>query len=292
MATTGGTAEAEPGPTPPARSRARTGPAVVVGAVLVVGALVWGVVLGVTASRGPERDPGDASVDAGFARDLSVLQRQAVGLAEQQANRTTDESTRRLATSIGLAAEARIGRMRGWLDQWDLSPTSTRTPLAWQGHTEDMPGMDMSSVSSIPGMASALELNRFGRATGGPGDVLFLQLLVRHHQGDIALASSILRLTDRSEVRSLARSLVATERREINAMTSELRRRDAIPLPPAVLMTSTTAVADPSPAEAPAVVARVLPFVLALAAVAWLATDGRRGRRGRARRGTGSPARG
>ena len=49
-----------------------------------------------------------------------------------------------------------------------------------------MPGMQASS--SMPGMASPSELATLYSLTGKPFDVMFLQLMIRHHQGGIEMA--------------------------------------------------------------------------------------------------------
>ena len=75
--------------------------------------------------------PGETSVEAGFARDMSVHHAQAVAMAEAIRDRTTDPDLKLLATDIALGQQGQIGRMSGWLDEWGLNQTSTATPMAW-----------------------------------------------------------------------------------------------------------------------------------------------------------------
>ena len=45
-----------------------------------------------------------------------------------------------------------------------------------------------SSETSMPGMASPEELNELWTKSGKEFDVLFLQLMIRHHQGGVMMA--------------------------------------------------------------------------------------------------------
>lgn len=66
--------------------------------------------------------PGDASAEAGFARDMSMHHAQAVEMALIAQERTDDPEIRILATDIILTQQGQIGQMRGWLDAWGLPP--------------------------------------------------------------------------------------------------------------------------------------------------------------------------
>ena len=55
-------------------------------------------------------------------------------MAELARGRTDDELVRLLATDVVLTQQAQIGRMRGWLDVWDETPTSAAAPMSWMGH--------------------------------------------------------------------------------------------------------------------------------------------------------------
>jgi uncharacterized protein (DUF305 family) len=62
--------------------------------------------------------PDDSSVEAGFARDMSVHHAQAVTLAMLAYRRATQPTVRELAHDILLSQQREIGVMDGWLQQW------------------------------------------------------------------------------------------------------------------------------------------------------------------------------
>ena len=80
------------------------------------------------------------------------------------------------------------------------------------------------------GMASDEEMRRLRDARGAEAEVLFLQLMIRHHEGGVVMARALEGLTRRDEVLGLARSIDSTQRAEIAEMTEMLGKRSARPL--------------------------------------------------------------
>ncbi|MFI6640110.1 DUF305 domain-containing protein [Streptomyces sp. NPDC050504] len=78
--------------------------------------------------------PGEASADAGFARDMSDHHQQAVEMSFIVRDRTRDEEVRRLAYDIANTQANQRGMMLGWLDLWGLPKVSmSGAPMAWMG---------------------------------------------------------------------------------------------------------------------------------------------------------------
>src|SRR4051812_25195820 len=61
-------------------------------------------------------DPGDNSVEAGFARDMSVHHSQAVEMAIIVHDRTNDPELKYLTQDIFTSQQDQIGQMEGWLN--------------------------------------------------------------------------------------------------------------------------------------------------------------------------------
>ncbi|MFC4059670.1 DUF305 domain-containing protein [Planomonospora corallina] len=187
-------------------------------------------------------EPADASAEAGFARDMAVHHAQAVEMSFIARDGGTDEALRRLAYDIIVTQTAQRGIFMGWLQQWELTQASDRPPMAWMaghGHgggastaasPEASPG-SASGEAAMPGMASEEELQRLREATGKEQEVLFLQLMIRHHEGGVEMAEGLLRLSDRDEVVTMARHIVNSQSGEIKLMKDMLAQRGAQPLP-------------------------------------------------------------
>ena len=83
----------------------------------------------------------------------------------------------------------------------------------------------------MPGIASKDDLKRLSDAKGKEKEILFLQLMIRHHEGGIQMAQGLLKLSDRDEVTTMAQHIVDGQASEISLMTDMLRQRGAQRLP-------------------------------------------------------------
>jgi uncharacterized protein (DUF305 family) len=201
-------------------------------AVLAVGLLALGGGLAVALGIGRTEQPTASSVDAGFARDMSRHHLQAVEMANLATTRSTDPDVLRLAFDIASTQTNQVGRMQGWLTLWGLPLTSGET-MAWMDGGA-MAGHDMAAGSDgavMPGMATEAELAQLRTLSGTPFDVLFLQLMIRHHQGGLEMAQYGQQHAGQAVVRSLAGAIAETQTAETTTMEDMLRARGGAPLP-------------------------------------------------------------
>ena len=205
--------------------------------VITLGLLAAGGGLAVALGVGRTDTPTVDSVDAGFARDMSRHHLQAVEMANLALTRSSDDEVRRLAFDISATQTNQVGRMQGWLTLWGLPLTSTEV-MAWMADGS-MAGHDMSHMSGtsardgavMPGMATETELAELRSASGTPFDVLFLQLMIRHHQGGLEMAQYGAQHASEAAVRGLAGAIVASQSAETATMESMLEARGGSPLP-------------------------------------------------------------
>ena len=80
------------------------------------------------------------------------------------------------------------------------------------------------------GMATDAELQRLREAKGVDAEILFLQLMIRHHEGGVVMARALVALSGRREVIQSARSVEDSQTAEIAQMTQLLAARGARPL--------------------------------------------------------------
>lgn len=160
----------------------------------------------------PAATPGEDSAEAGFARDMSVHHGQAVAMSMYLYRNGSDPALRDLAYDIALTQQAQIGMMTGWLDEWELKPTSAKPPMAWMGHDTPMP------EGLMPGMASAEELGELYAAKGSEADALYCELMVTHHEYGVHMAKAVAQRTELPRVDDLATAMVKGQRSEIRAL--------------------------------------------------------------------------
>ncbi|HEX2300478.1 MAG TPA: DUF305 domain-containing protein [Pseudonocardiaceae bacterium] len=204
---------------------------------VVVAVLLLGASLGllVQLNRGPAQ-PDAASVDVGFSQDMSVHHRQAVLMAGLARDRSTDLALKSLAFDIERTQLEQVGRMQGWLSLWNAAPVATGPAMHWMTH-ESMPGMTHGSGPSatgplsMPGMASPAELDQLRAAGGKDFDVLFLKLMLRHHQGGLPMAKYAAEHAETAQVRNLAEKIVVAQSAESDYLTKLITERGAAPFP-------------------------------------------------------------
>jgi uncharacterized protein (DUF305 family) len=186
--------------------------------------------------------PGDDSAEAGFARDMATHHAQAVDMAFLLRDGTTDQRLRSLADDIIVTQSAQRGMFMGWLQLWELPQAAAGPRMTWMATGDEAadthasmdhahgPG-DRGGLTTMAGMASEAELDALRRATDRDAEVLFLQLMIRHHEGGVLMARALLDRSTHDAVVTLARGIEAGQAGEIETMTAMLTERGAEPLP-------------------------------------------------------------
>ena len=191
------------------------------GVAWLAGLLIVGLLLGAGGALWATRatKPGDASVEAGFLRDMSTHHAQAVEMSMIAHAGSTDPNIISLAADIALTQHGQIGYMQAWLRDWNLSPSSSQPPMAWM---EDAEGAVQNGL--MPGMATPEQLATLRTATGDDLDVQYLTLMRRHHLGGIHMTQEILEVSDNEDVTWLAETMVRSQQSEINLIDSMLKQ--------------------------------------------------------------------
>ncbi|PZG15978.1 DUF305 domain-containing protein [Nonomuraea aridisoli] len=186
------------------------------GTALVAGALVLAACGGVpavqdasvlpnaTTSAQPTADFNDA--DVMFAQMMSVHHRQAVEMAEMAATRASSAQVKDLAAEIRTTQQREIATMRQWLKAWGKPE-----PTAGMGH-------------EMPGAMSEADMNRLEAAEGTAFDREFLRLMIRHHEGAIAMARTEQREGENPQAKQLAGAMVTDQQDQVDQMREMLDR--------------------------------------------------------------------
>jgi uncharacterized protein (DUF305 family) len=201
--------------------------------LLLTGAAA-GLLLGLPGSP-PPATPAADSVDVGFAQDMTVHHQQAVEMASWERDHTADPVLKQLASDIEATQTSQIGRMQGWLELWGAAALPVGGHMKWMaaaptGHDEHG-AVGAAGVATMPGMASSAELTAL-RGTSGPAlDVMFLQLMLRHHEGGATMLSYGAEHAALPQVRNLARQMFAAQTAESDYLRQLLAERGGTPLP-------------------------------------------------------------
>ena len=178
---------------------------------------------------------GTDSPDAGFARDMATHHAQAAEMAFIVRDTSTDPALRALAYDIIVTQTAQRGVFMGWLQAWGLPQASSGPRMAWMPMHEHAGAMPMAHGDGLmPGMATVGEMEQLRQSRGVDAEVLFLQLMIRHHEGGVLMARAVLPLSSREEVTAMATAIDQTQSGEIALMQQMLTSRGARAMPRAV----------------------------------------------------------
>jgi len=209
--------------------------------------LVRVMVLGVTAAllvtmgvvvgavwQGRDHDSSAMSLsDIGFAQDMSAHHDQAILMSRTiGAVPGVAPQIRGVADRIVHTQTAETATMRGWL-QWFDEPVTAPEPMSWMSGDPHHEGTHHDdSPPPMPGMASIDEIGRLSTLPLGEAEILFLQLMIRHHRGGMSMAQAAYN-DERtgSATKDLALMMIGDQGDEIGLMTMLLAERGADPLP-------------------------------------------------------------
>jgi uncharacterized protein (DUF305 family) len=196
--------------------------AVAVVAIAVTGGFFWGTKHGTSTTAAAK----PTAVDIGFARDMATHHQQAITMAAYVRDNSSDPNIVVLAYDIESSQTIQMGEMTGWLDTWNLT-RYTAHPMVWMGaeHAEHV--VD----GLMPGMATPAQMTKLTSLHGKALDVLFLQLMIHHHQGGLSMAQFAEQHSNLGYIRTLAGSIIASQSSEIVQMEQMLRQLGGAPLP-------------------------------------------------------------
>jgi uncharacterized protein (DUF305 family) len=206
------------------RSSLRVVLTVVMVVALVAAAVAGGFAWGSHSGSGGAAKP--SAVDIGFAQDMANHHQQAVTMAGYARDNSTNPDVVHLAYDIETNQSLELGEMTGWLDTWGLTRNNP-DPMAWMGshHMHLANGL-------MPGMATPDQLSKLLSSHGRALDILFLQLMIHHHQGGAPMARYAEAHAGQDYVRTLAGHMLANQNTETVQMERLLRSLGGTPLPP------------------------------------------------------------
>jgi uncharacterized protein (DUF305 family) len=113
-----------------------------------------------------------------------------------------------LATRIKAGQDPEIAQMTGWLEAW--------------GQPVQMDMSEGHDMSSMEGMMSAEEMDSLGAMTGPEFDRMWMEMMIRHHEGAIAMAQTVKSAGSNPDVLTLADAVIAAQQGEIAEMQALL----------------------------------------------------------------------
>ena len=180
-------------------------------------ALIVGLLLTVTACGDSGSDntsgggPSFNDADVTFAQQMIPHHKSAIEMAEMAETRAAAPEVKALAARIKAAQEPEIDMLQGFLETYGEEPDETMAGM----DDESMPGMDMGS--SGMGMSED-EMKQLDAATGAAFDMMFLQMMVKHHSSAVEMAATEIDKGEHEPAITLAKKVKADQTEEIAEM--------------------------------------------------------------------------
>jgi uncharacterized protein (DUF305 family) len=178
-----------------------------------------------TATAAPTGSPAAGAhnqADVAFATGMIPHHRQAVTMAELALTKATNPTVKQLATAIKAAQDPEIKTMSGWLQGWGQPvPAATGGGMSQMGSaTTDSSGM--GGMGGMGGMMTDAEMSQLSNASGAAFDRMWLQMMIKHHTGAVAMAQTELSTGGNQDAKQLAQSIIDDQTKEITTMTALL----------------------------------------------------------------------
>ena len=173
--------------------------------------------------------PGYTAADVRFMQGMIAHHAQALAMTSLVPDRTSREDMRLLAQRITVSQRDEIALMQHWLERRHQEVPSVDPQHMHDAMHHAAGGHDMMTMPMMPGMLSEAEMAQLAAAKGSEFDRLFLQDMIRHHEGALTMVAELFGTTGAAqdpETFRFASDVEADQRAEIARMRAML---DAMP---------------------------------------------------------------
>jgi uncharacterized protein (DUF305 family) len=203
---------------------------------MIAAGLLGTVACGAASTAAPEAGPAmapssavaqaarDTSPDVRFVRGMLAHHAQALEMTALVPARTTRRDLHLLAERIDVSQRDEIALMERW-----LRARGEEVPATGGGHAHHGGGH-----AQMPGMLTPDEMARLAAATGAEFERLFLELMIRHHEGALVMVAELFASPgggQGSEIYQIASDVDADQRAEIARMQRMLAGPPPAPAP-------------------------------------------------------------
>ncbi|MDQ3258722.1 MAG: DUF305 domain-containing protein [Acidobacteriota bacterium] len=135
--------------------------------------------------------------------DTMVMHHQgAIDMARMAVTKAQHAELREMAQKVITDQEREIAELRRHREQWFAGRPQAMN-MEMSGMMDSMRGMDM---------------NRLNAATGNSFDLMFIDMMIPHHQGAVMMAREALQRAEHPELKQLAQQIIREQEREIAQM--------------------------------------------------------------------------
>jgi uncharacterized protein (DUF305 family) len=151
-------------------------------------------------------DAASAPYDLQFIDTMTYHHEGAIRMAEMVLKSSQNEELKKFAQKIIDDQRKENGRMKQWREQWFAGKPAAKNM--------EMPGMADSMK-----MMSGGEMKMMEAANGKDFDLMFLDMMIAHHQGAVVMAKDAPAKAEHAEIKTLAAEIIKAQEEEIKKMT-------------------------------------------------------------------------
>ncbi|MFJ8015821.1 DUF305 domain-containing protein [Streptomyces sp. NPDC096339] len=148
------------------------------------------------------------AADTAFAKGMIPHHRQAVEMADLAPSRAGSAEVKQLAEQIKKAQDPEIKTLSGWLTSWG-EQVPAEGAADHSGH---------GSGGAGGGMMTGDEMDQLKKASGKAFDTAFMQLMIKHHDGAVAMARTEKADGAFPEAKAMADAIITSQTAEIDRM--------------------------------------------------------------------------
>ncbi|MFF3305471.1 DUF305 domain-containing protein [Streptomyces sp. NPDC002908] len=148
------------------------------------------------------------SADVAFAKGMIPHHRQAVEMADLAPDRAESAEVKKLAGEIKKAQDPEIKTLSGWLTSW--------------GEQVPAEGAMDHSMHGSGGMMTAEEMDSLEKASGKAFDTAFMEMMIKHHEGAVAMAKTQKADGAFPKAKTMADAIISSQTAEMATMNSLL----------------------------------------------------------------------
>ena len=146
-------------------------------------------------------DAANAPFDLQFIDTMTAHHQGAIDMAKTAESKAEKTELKSFARKIVEDQQREIAQMKEWREKW-YSGRPQAMNMEMPGMMDSMKGMNMDGM----------------KATGADFDRMFLDMMIAHHQGAVAMAKEALNKSEHSEVKNLAQQIIDAQQKEIEMM--------------------------------------------------------------------------
>lgn len=149
------------------------------------------------------------TAEVAFTSNMIPHHAQAAVMAKMAGAQATNPKLKQLATAMMATQQPQLKTMSDQMTRWGM-------PVPAMGNGHDMGSMGAGS----DGMMTSAQMGALGKARGAGFDRMWLQAMIKNHQGAVAISRSELAQGSNPDNKKLAQAIIDAQSAEITQMSS------------------------------------------------------------------------